>query len=93
MPANKMLVDLWLEAGCSQEEGEVSISWRPINFSIYSDLFQDMIRGAVDEWLAENKLPTEQRYELIFRHVVDHDGGGAVLDEHFELIHEEHSHT
>jgi len=27
---NKIKVDFYLEDGCSQEEGEVSISWQPI---------------------------------------------------------------
>jgi len=44
MPKNKILVDLWLEDGCSKEDGEVAVSWHPINFSIYSTLFPDMIQ-------------------------------------------------
>lgn len=89
MARNKVLVSLWLEEGCSQDEGEVQRRWHPINFSIYSTLFQDMVNQAVDNWLAENTMRTEIEYELIFQHVHEHDGGGALTDEYFEPLHVE----
>lgn len=86
---NKIIVDIFLEDGCSQEKGEVSSSWQPINFRIYSDLFPELIQHAIDEWLSENSIVSGFIYELIFAHVVEHDGGGAVLGEHFEDIYKE----
>ena len=87
MPKNKILVDLWLEDGCSKEDGEVAVSWHPINFSIYSTLFPDMIQEAIDEWIADHNIAKEHHYELIFQHTVESDGGGAVSAEYFEAIH------
>jgi hypothetical protein len=84
--SNKILVTFFLEDGCSQEEGEVSVSWVPINFSIYSPLFHEMVDIAVGEWLSDNKLD-DLVYEVIFSHVVEFDGGGAVVGEYFEPIH------
>ena len=86
---NKILVDFYLEDGCSQEEGEVNTSWKPINFSIYSTLFIELIGDAIAEWLSENTIENDIAYEVIFAHVVEHDGGGAVVGEHFEQIHQE----
>jgi hypothetical protein len=83
MTSNKMLVHFWLDNDCSQEQGEVSISWKPINFMIYSPLFVGMIDEAATDWLAENKLVPETLYEVIFEHIVEHDGGGALLGEWF----------
>ena len=82
MAKHKVLVDLWLAAGCSQDEDEVLISWKPINFSIYSDLFQDLVYDAVNEWLSENKLRHETDYELILAHVHEDE-----VTEYFEVIH------
>ena len=89
MAKNKVLVNLWLEDGCSQEEGEVGRSWSPINFSIYSDLFPDMIYEAIEEWLSNNTMRTEIEYELILEHIQDHDGGGALTNEYFTVLHTE----
>ena len=88
--SNKVLVVFHLEDGCKQEEDEVGISWNPINFQIYNKLFIDLIDEACGEWLSENKLNTDFIYEVIFKHVVDRDGGGAVTCEYFEPIHVEH---
>lgn len=86
MAKNKVLVLLDLEDGCSQEEDEVSIAWRPVNFMIYSDLFPSMIDEAIAEWLSENKLRHLTEYELILQHVIERDGNGAVHSEYFEVI-------
>jgi len=86
MANNKIMVDLILPDGHSQEDGEVDIRWKPINFWIYSELFPEMISEAVDQWLSENKLEVGVEHELIFQHIVEHDGGGALMDEHFEII-------
>lgn len=86
---NKIKVDFHLEGGCSQKEGEVSFSWQPINFSVYSRLFPDLIEEACDEWLSENDLQEDVVYEVIFAHVVEYDGAGAVTGEHFEPIYKE----
>lgn len=89
MAKNKVLVSLWLEDGCSQDEGEVTRSWHPINFSLYSGLFQDMVYEAVDNWLSDNTMRVEIEYELIFQHIREHDVGGALTDEYFEILHVE----
>ena len=86
MTKNKMLVNLWLDQGCSQKDGEVSISYAPINFLIHSPLFIDMINEAVAAWLSENEIPNEHDCELIFQHVIEHDGAGATHTEYFELL-------
>ena len=83
---NLILVHLWLEEGCSQEEKEVSMSWKPINFMIYSSLFQDMVTEAVDGYLLGISMEVEELTEVIFRHVVDMDAGGAVLEEYLEPV-------
>ena len=86
---NKIKVELYLDDGCSQEAGEVSTSWQTINFSIYSDLFTDIISEAISEWLGDNNVEKNTMYEVIFAHVVEHDGGGAVMGEYFEPIYRE----
>lgn len=86
---NKILVNLYLEDGCTQEDGEVNISWLPINFAIYSDLFQELIQTSIDAWLGENEVENNFMYEVIFAHVVEHDGAGAVTSEYFEPIYHE----
>ena len=86
---NKIIVKFYLEPDCDQEEGETGVEWTPINFSIYSSLFPDLIQEAVDQWLDENKLLHAVVYEVIFAHRVERDGGGALLGEHFEAIHQE----
>jgi len=85
--SNKILVNFFLEEDHSQEDGEVYISWAPINFAIYSDLFVDILDVATSEWLSENKLDVNRRYEVIFQHVIDRDGAGAVCDEWFVPLH------
>lgn len=86
---NKIKVDFFLEDGCSQEDEEVSTHWQPINFSIYSSLFPELIEDAMNEWLSENTMKKHYIYEVIFAHVVERDGGGALLGEHFEPIYQE----
>lgn len=83
---NLVLVHLWLEDGCSQDDGEVSIHWKPVNFMIYSDMFPSMIYEAVAEYLSEITLLHEDLKEVLFRHVVERDGAGAVLGEWFEPV-------
>jgi hypothetical protein len=83
MNDNLILVHAYLESGCSQEEGEVSVSWKPINFMIYSPLFQGMATDAADEWLDTFKMEPETHYEAVFKHVVERDGAGAVHSEYF----------
>jgi len=76
---------MYLEEDCKQEDDEVSISWTPINFAIYSELFTDLIQEAVNDWLNVSKLDKNKRYEVIFAHVIEHDQG-AVHTEHFDPI-------
>lgn len=84
--SNLILVHAFLEDGCSQAEGEIMVSWKPINFMIYSPLFQDMATEAADEWLSTFEMKVEEHYEAIFRHVVESDGAGAVHSEYFERV-------
>lgn len=86
---SKIKVEFNLEDGCSQKDGEVNASWQTINFSIYSNLFIDMIDEAIAEWLSDNTIEKDTMYEVIFAHVVDHDSAGAVIGEHFEPIYKE----
>lgn len=62
------------------------ISWKPINFMIYSDLFQNMATESAEEWVGTIKMEHETLYEAIFKHVVEHDGAGAVHSEYFALV-------
>lgn len=89
MSANKILVEFFLEEGCKQEDDEVNTSWKPINFMIYDDLFFDLIKEAMSEWLSDHKLQNYQLHEVIFKHVVERDGGGACTGEYFEPIYHE----
>ena len=89
MIRNKVRVNLLLEKDCSQDEGETAVSWSPINFDVYSDLFPDIIILAVDEWLSENRIEYDVLYEIIFAHCIEHDGGGAVVGEYFDPIYNE----
>lgn len=89
MSKNKIIVDMYLEDGCKQEDGEVNIAWKPINFMIYDDLFFDLINEAIQEWLSEHKLVIHQLNEVIFQHIVEHDGAGACMGEYFEAINHE----
>jgi hypothetical protein len=86
MSDNLILVHAYLESGCSQEEGEVIVSWKPINFMIYSPLFQSMATDAADEWLGTFTMKPETPYEAIFKHVVESDGAGAVHSEYFARV-------
>jgi len=83
---NKIKVCFFLEDGCSQEAGEASAHWEPINFQIYSNLFPELIHDAIAQWLANNTISQNCTHEVIFSHVVDRDCGGAVLGEYFEPI-------
>lgn len=83
---NLILVHAYLEDGCSQADGEVRISWKPVNFMIYSDLFQGMATDAAEEWIGSFKMKPETTYEAHFEHVVEHDGAGAVTSEYFMFI-------
>ena len=83
---NKILVSLYLESGCNQDEDETNIEWIPINFCIYSDLFPEIISESICQWLSENQLNKECFYELIMQHVIEHDGAGVVHSEYFEVI-------
>ena len=74
MITNKVRVTFFLEEGCKQEDEEVQIEWTPINFSIYSNLFPDLIYEAAWEWLNEVKLTPNILHEVLFAHVVEHDG-------------------
>ena len=84
---NKVRVCLYLQDDCSQEGGEVSIFWEPINFMIYSDLFPEIISISIDDWLGDNAIDKRCQYELIFEHIVEHDGAGAITCEYFQAIH------
>ena len=86
---NKIKVDFYLEDGCSQEAGEANTSWQPINFAIYNILFIGLINEAIEEWLNDNTIKKHVMYEVIFAHVVERDGVGAVMGEHFEPIYQE----
>ena len=85
---NKIKVEFFLEQGCSQDKDEVSVRWSTINFDIYSDLFVDMIQEAVAEWLDENRIAENVIHEVIFAHVMEHDGL-SVHAEYFEPIYSE----
>ena len=89
MIGNKVLVNFLLEDGCSQEEGEVNLSWTPINFRIYSHLFTELIEQACDEWVDGCVMSPDRCYEVIFIHRIERDGAGAVHSEYFEPIYEE----
>lgn len=86
---NKIKIDFHLEDGCDQEKGETYTQWEPLNFSIYNPLFYDLIGEAIDSWLDENTIAKNYRYEVIFSHVIEMDGAGAVTSEYFEQIHQE----
>lgn len=83
---NKILIRFFLEEGLSQEDGEVEISWEPINFMIYSNLFQDMAYQAADEWLEENTLAKNIEYYVTFEHEVERDVY-AITGEYFNPVH------
>lgn len=83
---NLILVHAHLEDGCSQADGEVMVSWKPINFMIYSPLFQGMATDAADEWLSTFTMEPETHYEAVFKHVVESDGAGAIHSEYFARV-------
>lgn len=86
MISNKVLVTFFAESNDSQSNGEVSTSWTPINFPVYHEMFPELIQEAIDEWLADNTIQPMVVYEVIFKHVIERDSGGAVLGEYFEPI-------
>lgn len=90
MIRNKVLVCFYVENGCNQDKGEASAEWTPVNFPIYDELFLEMIRDAIDEWLDQNVIRKNTRYEVIFAHVIERDGAGAVTSEYFEPVSLEH---
>jgi hypothetical protein len=82
---NKILVNLFLEDGCKQDDSEVNISWKPINFEIHSRLFPEIIDTSIDGWLSDNELIHGFAYELIMTHIMESDGCGVVSAEYFEV--------
>lgn len=64
MIRNKIKVNFFLEDGCDQEQGEASSHWLPINFSIYSELFHELISNAIDEWLTNNNIEKNTECQL-----------------------------
>ena len=84
---NKIIVSIYLDDDCSQEDGEVSISWQPINFMIYSTLFPEIVALSIDDWISDRTIKKGVLYEVIMQHRVEHDGAGAVTGEYFEEIH------
>jgi hypothetical protein len=91
MIRNKIKVEFFLEDGCSQDEGEVSRHWQPINFSIYSTIFYELIEIAMDEWIEDHTIKKNIVHEVIFAHFIERDGAGAVTSEYFEPIYSERS--
>lgn len=72
-----------------KEKGEIEdIQWSPINFHCYSNGFHDLITEAVEEALDA----PDGMYEVIMRHEHEFDGAGALLGEHFEIVHVEKEH-
>ena len=84
--ANKVIATVFLEDGCKQDDDEVSMHWRPINFDIYSELFPELITTSIYEWLSDRTLQINEVHELIMAHEVERDGGGAVTAEWFKVI-------
>ena len=84
---NKVLVGLWRSEGHTMEE--VAVEWVPLNFRIDSDLYHEMVEAAVDGWLQENELKENAGCELIMEHIREHDAGGALMEERFDVIHTE----
>lgn len=87
--SNKVLVTIFLEEGHKQDDDEYDARWRPINFDIYNPLFLDLVDEAISNWLGDHQLKHNHAYEILFKHIVEHDGGGAVTSEYFEPIHHE----
>ena len=84
---NKIIVNIFLASGHSQKDGEVEISWHPINFSLYSDLFPVMVKDSVDDYLSNNKLEFDADYEIIMSHMMEFSQDGfSVTAEWFEPI-------
>lgn len=87
MIKNKVIATVfWGDRGGSKDDA--TISWHPINFSIYSDLFQEIVLMAVTEWIEDSDLQPEVQYELILEHSTHRDGGGAVYHESFQVMYE-----
>ena len=84
---NKIKVNFHREDGGSKDE--VSTCWCPVNFDIYSSVFFELIDLAISDWLSDNEVGKNIVYEVIFAHVVERDGGGALVGEYFEPFHVE----
>jgi hypothetical protein len=87
---NKILVNVWLPQDHKQEDSEYDLRWKPINFEIYSDLFQEMVEEGVAEWVGERKLKHEVNYEIIMQHIIESDGV-SITSEYFVAIFEDRS--
>lgn len=83
MISNKVLVNAFLDGG------DFEYNWTPINFSIYSGLFHELVELAVDDWFEDTNIKSGYQYEIIFKHIIERDAGGAVTGEYFEPIYQE----
>ena len=71
---------------CSIEDGEYSVTL----YSVvgFDTAYFDDFNLAVSEWVTENleSLKCERTYQLIMKHVYEHDGAGAITARYFEVI-------
>ena len=77
---------LYSESDCKWSEDEYSVSIQTIG--CFDLGFIDDFNEAVQEWVAENvdKLKNERTYQLIMKHVYEHDGAGACHSRYFDII-------
>jgi hypothetical protein len=74
------------ESGCDWDKEEYSIQMQTIG--LFDIQFANDFSEAVEEWVSDmsGKLEYDCYYQLIMRHVYEHDGAGATTNRYFEVI-------
>ena len=73
------------EEGCWSND-EYTVQMQTIG--LFDISFGDDFLEAVEQWVSDmqGKLEYNCRYQLIMRHVYEHDAAGAMVGRHFEVI-------
>ena len=74
------------ESGCSWEDDEYSVQMQTIG--LFDISFAEDFYIAVEQWVSDmgEKLQYDCSYQLIMRHVYEHDRAGALHSRYFEVI-------
>ena len=77
---------LYSEQGCDWGEEEYSVQLQTIG--LFDISYAQDFSESVEQWVSDmgDRLEYDCHYQLLMRHVYEHDGAGAVVGRYFEVI-------